>query len=69
MSNSNTQRFWVIGGEYASMAFDSLKDGGRTVFGPFATHEEAKSVWKHVSRVYSSNALTRFSIASEGVAA
>lgn len=59
-----TLRFWVIGGEYASMEFDALKTRPQ-VEGPFGTRDEARAVWKRLSAEYTSRAAVRFSIASE----
>jgi hypothetical protein len=61
-----TQRFWVIGGVYADMQFQALKDGAQALFGPFESREEAQAKWKALSLEHSSSALTRFSIAAEG---
>ena len=66
MSNNANQRFWVIGGVYADMNFQTLADGAQSLFGPFQTREEAKQMWKTLSQEHSSSALTRFSIAAEG---
>lgn len=66
MSNINNQRFWVIGGVYADMSFQAIRDGAQRMFGPFETREEAQAMWKSLSIEHSSSALTRFAIAAEG---
>ncbi|WP_158914912.1 hypothetical protein [Caulobacter sp. S45] len=58
------ERFWVIGGDYTCTGFKALR-GGSQVEGPFESRDEAKAVWKQLSREHSSRATARFSIASE----
>jgi hypothetical protein len=60
-----TERFWVIGGEYAAMDFKQLKAG--EVFGPFDSRDEATAAWKRVSAETRSRATARYSIASERI--
>jgi hypothetical protein len=60
----NTERFWVIGGEYTCTGFKALR-GGSQVEGPFENRDEARAVWKRLSSEHSSRATARFSIASE----
>jgi len=59
------ERFWVLGGEYACLKFERLKDGTQQMLGPFETRDEASAVWKRVSAENSSRANARFSIAAE----
>jgi hypothetical protein len=40
------KRYWVVGGEYSSTAFNETVDGRPPRrYGPFATEEEAKARW------------------------
>ena len=61
-----TERFWVVGGEFSCLGFKQLV-GQPKVLGPFDTREEAKEVWKRVSRETSSSATARFGIAAEQI--
>ena len=61
-----TERFWVVGGEFSCMAFRELS-GPPKVLGPFDTREQAREVWKQVSREASSSATARFGIAAEQI--
>ena len=60
-------RFWVVGGEYATLSFEALKDGTGQMLGPFADREAARDVWRRLSREHSARATARFSIASEQI--
>ena len=40
------QEFWVVGGRYSNTRFTELEEGTRAVEGPFASYEDAESVWK-----------------------
>ncbi|MFI4974310.1 MAG: hypothetical protein ACHP84_07230 [Caulobacterales bacterium] len=60
-----TERFWVIGGEYANTRFNQLRDGTQQVLGPFEDRTAAQAAWKRLSAEHSSQATARFSIASE----
>ena len=65
---TTTERFWVVGGEYSSTTFHSLKDGGRPdVFGPYKTREEAREAWKRVSEQTRSCATAKYAITSERI--
>ena len=59
-----TERFWVVGGEYRCLAFKTLTKAAQ-VMGPFDTRDEARAAWKRASTAASSNAMAKFSIASE----
>jgi hypothetical protein len=61
------RRFWVIGGEYADIAFQTFTSQTPTVAGPFTSEDEAKDVWRNLSAKASNLALTRFSIVHEQV--
>ncbi|CAN7528913.1 hypothetical protein LJR225_003811 [Phenylobacterium sp. LjRoot225] len=61
----NTERFWVVGGEYSSTTFHTLKKGQPDVLGPFATRDEARAVWKQVSETTRSCATAKYSITAE----
>jgi len=60
-----TERFWVVGGEYSSTTFHSLKNGRPDVFGPFKTREEARTTWKRISDETRSCATAKYAITSE----
>ena len=60
-----TERFWVVGGEYSSTTFHSLKKGKPDVLGPFKTREEARAAWKKISDETRSCATAKYSITSE----
>ena len=63
-----TERFWVVGGEYSSTTFHSLKHGGRPdVFGPFKTRDEARSAWKRISEQTRACATAKYAITSEQI--
>ena len=60
-----TERFWVVGGEYSSTTFHSLKSGQPDVFGPFKTRDEARAAWKRLSEQTRSCATAKYAITSE----
>jgi hypothetical protein len=44
------REYWVIGGEYASTAFDRLAAGAAEErYGPFDTYDEALGQWRRLS--------------------
>ncbi len=59
-----SQRYWVVGGDYSCMAFESLRGAGQMA-GPFDSRQEAETAWKLMSREHSSRATARYSIAVE----
>lgn len=61
----NQQRYWVIGGDYTCLGFNTLRDRIPHIEGPFADRDQAQAAWKRVSREHSSKATARFSIAVE----
>ncbi len=61
------RRYWVLGGEYASTAFDKILPGTEIVVGPLASHELAEQSWRWLSERYRANATMRFSILTEKV--
>ncbi|MCX5497125.1 hypothetical protein OSH11_20645 [Kaistia dalseonensis] len=58
-------RFWIVGGEYASMAFDRLIEGTQRVFGPYGERRAAEEAWRRLSEESRSQCLMRFTIAAE----
>jgi hypothetical protein len=58
-----TERYWVIGGEYDSTAFRTLRRPD--VAGPFDTREEAKAAWRRLSDETRSCATARYAITAE----
>ncbi|MBB3932902.1 hypothetical protein GGR25_003966 [Kaistia hirudinis] len=61
----HTSRFWIVGGEYASMAFDRLIEGTQRVLGPFGERGAAEEAWRRLSEENRSQCLMRFTIAAE----
>jgi hypothetical protein len=59
------KRFWVIGGRYATIDFETVVDGTERLFGPFSTRGEAEYAWRDVSERHRSECLVRFSIVQE----
>lgn len=64
-----SERYWVIGGEYESTAFDRLLDGTERVIGPFVQHDAAKRAWESLAVETRSICNARFTIVREGSAA
>jgi len=62
MSNS---RFWVVGGEYRSLAFDEVVEGTQRLIGPFDQRAKAENTWREVSERHRANCTVRFTIAQE----
>jgi hypothetical protein len=60
-----TERYWVVGGEYSSTTFHSLKSGQPDVFGPFKTREEARATWRRLSEETKSCATAKYAITAE----
>jgi hypothetical protein len=63
------QRYWVIGGEFISADFAELHPGTARLFGPFASREEAETIWRDVSRQHGHEFRTRFAVVHEPVKA
>ncbi len=60
-----TSRFWIVGGEYATTAFEQLIEGTQRVLGPYGERRAAEDAWRQVSEENRSQCLMRFTIASE----
>jgi hypothetical protein len=59
-------RYWVVGGEYADIRFETLAAGAREErLGPFASYAEAHQVWQARARATIDDALVRFRIVEE----
>lgn len=58
-------RFWIVGGEYASTAFETVIAGTERVLGPYAERRSAEEAWRRLSEESRSQCLMRFTIASE----
>ena len=63
------QRYWVIGGEYASTAFDRVVEGTERILGPYLCPDEAHRAWESVAVETRSICLARFTIVREGAPA
>jgi hypothetical protein len=61
----DTQRYWIVGGEYNSMTFDDLVEGTERLVGPLPSREEAERTWREISERHRQNATVRFTIAAE----
>jgi hypothetical protein len=63
----NTQRFWVIGGEFRSLQFDQLLDGSGQLLGPFDDRHNAEQAWRDLSERNRHLCAVRFTIVQEGL--
>lgn len=59
-------RFWIVGGEYATTAFERLIEGSERVIGPFPERRAAEDAWRRLSEASRSQCCVRFTIAAEG---
>ncbi len=64
-----TQRYWVIGGDFADQGFASLVPGTQKVSGPFADAARAKTEWTRLTFRDRCGAMTRYTIAVEDLRA
>jgi len=64
-----SNRFWVIGGEFETTAFDRVLEGTQQILGPFECRDKAKQAWEKVAVETSSICNARFTIVQEGSAA
>ena len=62
-----SQRFWVVGGEYADTSFQTLTSASPTVAGPFDSEAQARAVWRGLYDRQPCSALTRYSILHENL--
>lgn len=62
------ERYWVIGGEYESTAFDKLLDGTERILGPYRDPDAAKRAWEHIAVATRSICTARYTIVREGSA-
>ena len=60
-----TSRFWIVGGEYATTAFETVIAGTERVLGPFAERRSAEDAWRRLAEESRSQCLMRFTIAAE----
>ena len=44
-----SQRYWVVGGEYADCAFTALQPGTQKVCGPFSDELRARTEWQRLT--------------------
>jgi hypothetical protein len=61
------ERFWVIGGDYTCMGFQSLREGAQQIAGPFEDRAQAQAAWRRLSEATRSRATARFAITTEQV--
>ena len=64
-----SNRYWVIGGEFETTAFDRVLDGTQRIMGPFGCREQAKQAWEQVAVETRSICNARFTIVQDGSAA
>lgn len=64
-----SERYWVIGGEYESTAFDKLVDGTEQILGPYGDRADARRAWEDIAVSTRSICTARFTIVREGSAA
>lgn len=57
--------YWIIGGEFSSLNFHSIKEGTIHAEGPFETREQAEEKWKELSYNEKYKATKRFKIVKE----
>jgi hypothetical protein len=62
----SSSRFWVVGGQFRSLAFDEIVDGTECLLGPFATRDDAECTWREVSEANRWRCTIRFTIVQEG---
>lgn len=58
-------RYWIVGGEYSDTDFQQIIPGTEQISGPFTNRDAVEEEWRRMSERYRSQALMRFSIASE----
>ncbi len=63
--NPTESRYWIIGGEYESAAFERLVPGTRTLVGPFERKELAEAAWRDRTQATRPSCQTRHTIAEE----
>lgn len=56
------KEYWVIGGEFTSINFHSLKYDAKEIFGPFTTRVDAEQRWREESNKTKFKALIRYRI-------
>ena len=64
---TSQERYWVVGGDFASMEFRRLRDGASMLAGPFETRDEAAAEWRRLSDEARGRATARYSIAAEQI--
>ena len=60
-----SNRYWIVGGEYADTSFSQIVDGTERVMGPYPSRERAMAEWQALAEATRSNCHARFSIAEE----
>ena len=60
-----SQRYWVVGGEYADCAFSAITPGTEKISGPFADQARAREEWQRLTFRDRLPHTTRYSIAVE----
>ena len=63
-----TQRYWIVGGEYADCDFTRLTPGTETMIGPFVDELRARTEWQRLTFRDNLPATMRYAIAAEPVA-
>jgi len=60
-----TQRYWIVGGEYADCNFTAVTPGTESVHGPFADELRARTEWQRLTFRDQTPATRRYAIAVE----
>ena len=60
-----TQRFWIVGGDYADCDFTRITLGTETMIGPFADELRARTEWQRLTFRDRLGATTRYVITAE----
>jgi hypothetical protein len=60
-----SQRFWVIGGDYADCGFKQLEPGTEIVHGPYNDELKARMEWQRLTFRDRCGATTRYTICVE----
>jgi len=61
----DASRYWVVGGKFESLEFDTLIDGTGRIWGPFETRGDAEIIWREASEQHRWSCCTRFTIVQE----
>ncbi|MFN0043900.1 MAG: DUF4170 domain-containing protein [Alphaproteobacteria bacterium] len=63
--NAPEPRYWIVGGEYDSVAFERLVPGTEKLVGPFERKELAEAAWRDMAQATRPSCQIRYTIAEE----